>query len=64
MDLGKVGVWWSFSWKPAGASSGAAGELEELGYGAFELVLGGELIPVTTRHDGDFSFIPREEPAA
>jgi probable F420-dependent oxidoreductase len=34
MDLGAVGVWWSASWKPAGALSGAAGELEELGYGA------------------------------
>jgi probable F420-dependent oxidoreductase len=34
MDLGAVGVWWSFSWRPAGASSGAAGELEGLGYGA------------------------------
>ncbi len=34
IDLGAVGVWWSSSWKPAGDSSGAAGELEELGYGA------------------------------
>jgi probable F420-dependent oxidoreductase len=34
MELGEVGVWWSFSWRPPGSSSGAAGELEELGYAA------------------------------
>ncbi len=34
MELGAFGVWWSFSWKPPGASSGAGGELEDLGYGA------------------------------
>ena len=34
--------------------------LEELDYAAFELARGGELVPVTTRHDGDFWFIPRE----
>jgi len=38
--------------------------LEGLGYAAFELAPGQELVPVTTRHDGDFRFIPREEPAA
>jgi len=38
--------------------------LEELGYAAFELAPGGELVPVTTRHDGDFWFIPREDPGA
>jgi FkbM family methyltransferase len=38
--------------------------LDELGYAAFELAHGGELIPVTTRHDGDFWFISREDPAA
>jgi len=37
---------------------------DELGYAAFELAPGGELIPVATRHDGDFWFIPREDPAA
>jgi FkbM family methyltransferase len=36
--------------------------LEELGYAAFELAPGGEMVPVTTRHDGDFWFIPSEEP--
>jgi probable F420-dependent oxidoreductase len=34
MELGAVGVWWSMSWRPAGAASGAAGEIEQLGYGA------------------------------
>ncbi len=38
--------------------------LEELGYAAFELAPGGELVPVTTRHDGDFWFTPREDPGA
>jgi FkbM family methyltransferase len=38
--------------------------LEGLGYAAFELAPGEELVPVTTRHDGDFWFIPREEPTA
>ena len=38
--------------------------LEALGYAAFELAPGEELVPVTTRHDGDFWFIPREEPTA
>jgi len=38
--------------------------LEELGYAAFVLAAGGEMVPVTTRHDGDFWFIPSEEPAA
>jgi FkbM family methyltransferase len=42
----------------------AFGFLKERGYAAFELALGGELVPVTTRHDGDFWFIPRDEPAA
>jgi hypothetical protein len=42
----------------------AFGFLKERGYAAFELALGGELVPVTTRHDGDFWFIPCEEPAA
>ena len=37
--------------------------LEELGYAAFELAPGGELAPVATGHDGDFWFIPREDPA-
>ena len=36
--------------------------LEELGYSAFKLAPGGGLVPVTTRQDGDFWFIPREEP--
>jgi hypothetical protein len=36
--------------------------LGELGYAAFELSAGGGLVPVTTRHDGDFWFIPREDP--
>ena len=38
--------------------------LEELGYAAFVLAAGGEMVPVTTRHDGDFWFIPSKEPAA
>jgi FkbM family methyltransferase len=38
--------------------------LEELGYAAFELVPGGELVPVSGRHDGDFWFIPHEDSAA
>jgi FkbM family methyltransferase len=38
--------------------------LEELGYAAFEFVPGGELVPVAARRDGDFWFIPREDPAA
>jgi FkbM family methyltransferase len=38
--------------------------LDELGYAAHEFVPGGELIPVTTPHDGDFWFIPREDPQA
>jgi FkbM family methyltransferase len=42
----------------------AFGFLGELGYAAFELVLGGELVPVTSRRDGDFWFIPREDPRA
>jgi probable F420-dependent oxidoreductase len=33
-ELGAVGVWWSLSWRTAGASSSAAPELEALGYGA------------------------------
>jgi len=36
--------------------------LGELGYAAFELSAGGGLVPVTTRHDGGFWFIPREDP--
>jgi probable F420-dependent oxidoreductase len=33
MDLGRVGVWWSGSWRPAGeADVDAAAELEALGY--------------------------------
>jgi FkbM family methyltransferase len=38
--------------------------LDALGYAAFELAPGGDLVPVTTRHDGDFWFIPHEDPAA
>jgi FkbM family methyltransferase len=38
--------------------------LDELGYAAHELVPGEELVPVTTRRDGDFWFIPREDSAA
>ena len=38
--------------------------LEALGYAAFEFAPGGGLVPVTTRHDGDFWFIPREDPGA
>lgn len=38
--------------------------LEELGYAAFELAAGGKMVPVTTRRDGDFWFIPSEERAA
>ena len=38
--------------------------LEELDYAAFELVPGGGLLPVATHHDGDFWFIPREDPRA
>ena len=38
--------------------------LEKLGYAAFELVPGGELVPVAARRDGDFWFIPREDSAA
>jgi FkbM family methyltransferase len=36
--------------------------LDELGYAAFELASGGELVPVTACRDGDFWFIPREDP--
>jgi Methyltransferase FkbM domain len=36
--------------------------LGELGYAAFELWPAGGLVPVTTRHDGDFWFIAREDP--
>lgn len=38
--------------------------LDELGYAAFELAPGEELVPVKTRRDGDFWFIPREDPTA
>jgi len=38
--------------------------LEELGYAAFELAPGGALVPVTTRHDGDFWFISSEDSTA
>jgi FkbM family methyltransferase len=38
--------------------------LGELGYAAFELGPGGELVPVTGTRDGDFWFISREDPAA
>jgi FkbM family methyltransferase len=38
--------------------------LEKLDYAAFELVAGGELVPVAARRDGDFWFIPREDCAA
>ena len=38
--------------------------LEELGYAAFELAPGGTLVPVTTRHDGDFWFISSEDSTA
>ena len=38
--------------------------LDELGYAAFELAPGEELVPVKTRHDGDFWFISREDPTA
>jgi probable F420-dependent oxidoreductase len=34
MDLGRVGIWWSGSWKVDGSSFDGATELEELGYGA------------------------------
>ncbi len=34
MNVGSVGVWWSGSWRPAGSPHSAAGELEDLGYGA------------------------------
>ena len=34
MELGKIGVWWSGSWKPTDASGDIAAELESLGYGA------------------------------
>jgi FkbM family methyltransferase len=37
--------------------------LTQLGYGAFELALGGELAPATTIHDGDFWFISRDDRA-
>ena len=36
--------------------------LEGLDYAALEFAPGGGLIPVATRHDGDFWFIPREDP--
>jgi len=38
--------------------------LEELGYAAFELAPGGALVPITTRHDGDFWFISSEDSTA
>ena len=38
--------------------------LDELGYGAFELSSSGKLVPPSTRHDGDFWFIPREDTRA
>jgi FkbM family methyltransferase len=38
--------------------------LEELGYAAVEFLPGEGLVPVTTRRDGDFWFIPREDSAA
>ncbi len=38
--------------------------LEELGYAALEFSSSGKLVPVSTRHDGDFWFIPREDPRA
>ena len=38
--------------------------LDELGYAAFELAPGEELVAVKTRHDGDFWFIPRADPTA
>jgi FkbM family methyltransferase len=38
--------------------------LEGLDYAALEFAPGGGLIPVATRHDGDFWFIPREDPGA
>ena len=38
--------------------------LDELGYAAFELAPGEQLVPVKTRHDGDFWFIAREDPTA
>ena len=38
--------------------------LAELRYAPFELVPSGKLVPVTTHHDGDFWFIPREDPRA
>jgi FkbM family methyltransferase len=35
--------------------------LERFDYAALEFTPGGRLIPVATRHDGDFWFIPRED---
>lgn len=34
MELGRLGVWWSGSWRAEDASVDVAAELEELGYGA------------------------------
>jgi probable F420-dependent oxidoreductase len=34
MDLGRVGIWWSGSWRVDGSSFDGATEVEELGYGA------------------------------
>ena len=34
MDLGRVGVWWSASWRADDGSTNVAAELEDLGYGA------------------------------
>jgi hypothetical protein len=42
----------------------AFGFLEGLGYAALEFAPAGDLIPFTTRHDGDFWCIPREDPRA
>jgi probable F420-dependent oxidoreductase len=35
VELGRVGIWWSGSWRVEGSSTEVAAEMEELGYGAF-----------------------------
>jgi probable F420-dependent oxidoreductase len=48
MDLGKLGVWWSGSWKGEDGSSDVASELESLGYGA--LWSSGRFDPGISKH--------------